>query len=90
VFNFLKVGRRPSDVPAEEMEYLRRKREFKASHIGKNNDDGVSDDLIFISEIEASFNYIGPFIEIIRKRLFLWSGKMLDICERNNYQAKRK
>ena len=74
----------------EEFDYLKRTREARPTNISELNDDGVSQQLLYVSEFEVSFNYISPFIEIIRKRLFTWSGKMLYLCEGYLYKSKKK
>lgn len=90
ILNFLKVGRKLSEYTAEEFDYLKRKKGVRPSVIAENNNDLVSDQVFFISEFEVSFNYISPFIEIIRKRLFLWAGKMLDLCEKYRINPIKK
>lgn len=82
ILNFLKVGRKISEVSSEELDFLKRKKGTKVSLIGENNSDSLGEQVFFISEFQVSFNYISPFIDLIRKRLFVWAGKMLDLCDR--------
>lgn len=85
LLNFIKVSRKNKDSNLEEEELLNRKRGVKYIQVivMKINEDNISEKLFFVSEYEASYAYINPYIEFIKRKMYDWSGNLLRICQKN-------
>ncbi|OMJ81701.1 hypothetical protein SteCoe_17751 [Stentor coeruleus] len=78
LLNYIKVNRRVADYSVEENEIIKRKRGGKFS---QKNEDNLSEKLLLVTEYEPSYVYLNQYIEMLKKRIYVWSGEIVRICQ---------